>query len=193
MKKEGKKERKREERERREKDRGWVRCPLKGCLAWIYSGGILARHGGSQCQRNFKYLCYLRGYKIRTFEFHRRPLEIPFAIKWRKVETSFPECKEERKEILRKSDIVVVPLLPFLLFSLSTLPLFSLSSSLRGPFRCSIVPFSSLTPWFRFFSFLSFSRFVSSGRCVWNVVSLKAWIYRLSITNYADHRRRNSL
>ena len=144
----------------------------------------MARHGGSQCQRNFKYLCYLRGYKIRTFEFHRRPLEIPFAIKWRKVETSFPECKEERKEILRKSDIVVVPLLPFLLFSLSTLPLFSLSSSLRGPFRCSIVPFSSLTPWFRFFFFsLIFSfrivRTVRMKRSFFESLDLSAINYKL--------------
>lgn len=161
----------------------------------------MARYGGSQCQRNFKYLCYLRGYKIRTFEFHRRPLEIPFAIKWRKVETSFPECKEERKEILRKSDIVVVPH-PSSLSSFSHFRAFYPSSvfsflvSLHGPFRCPIVPFSSLTPSFRYFFsslslFFSFCHFfssfslavLSSGRCVWSASVFKDRLLQIGRRN----------
>lgn len=72
---------------------------------------------------------YLRAHKLRTFGFYRRPLEIPSAIKRRKVETSFSGGGRS-KEILRRSKAIA-----FLFFSLPrpfslqcSAPVFSSSS-----------------------------------------------------------------
>jgi len=102
-------ERREEKNKKKENGHGDGQCPLSARYHEFSPGRILAHCWGDRCQRNFKRPRYLRGYEIRTFEFYRPPLEIPSAIKRRKVETSLPPPSPSLRregaseEILRRS------------------------------------------------------------------------------------------
>ena len=66
----------------------------------------MARYGGSQCQRNFKYLHYLRGVRDTYIRVPSSTTRDSIRHKMEKSGNFLPECKKEREKILRKSNIV---------------------------------------------------------------------------------------
>lgn len=66
----------------------------------------MARYGGSQCQRNFKYLRYLRGVRDTYIRVPSSTTRDSIRHKMEKSGNFLPECKKEREKILRKSNIV---------------------------------------------------------------------------------------
>lgn len=118
----------------------------------------MARYGGSQCQRNFKYLRYLRGVRDTYIRVPSSTTRDSIRHKMEKSGNFLPECKKEREKILRKSNIVGPSFFlshfsvfhPFFVFSFFPVFLDALSLSLSFAsllflflFLCQFVPFAS--------------------------------------------------
>lgn len=125
----------------------------------------MARYGGSQCQRNFKYLRYLRGVRDTYIRVPSSTTRDSIRHKMEKSGNFLPECKKEREKILRKSNIVGPSFFlshfpvfhPFFVFSFFPAFLDSLSLSFSrlsiifcSPFFSCLVsiPLSTFCPFF---------------------------------------------